>query len=112
MKKERAPGIDEMRVEMVKAAGESGISCTKILLNTCMRQGRVPGEWRTGLIVPILKRKGDVQDPGKHRGITLHIMKLLERILGGRIRKRVEQELGEQQGDSERVEGRLMGCLH
>ena len=33
MKKGRAPGIDEMRVEMVRAAGESGISWTKRLLN-------------------------------------------------------------------------------
>ena len=38
-----------------------------------------------------------MQDPGKYRGITLlsHIMKLLERILDGRIRKKIEQELGE-----------------
>ena len=99
MKKGRAPGIDEMRVEMVMAVGESGISWTKRLLNTCMRQGKVPEEWRTGLIVPIWK-KGDVQDPGKYRGITLlsHIMKLLKRILDGRIQKKVEQELGEEQG--------------
>ena len=89
MKKGRAPGIDEMRVEMVMAAGESGISWTKRLLNTCMRQGKVLEEWRTGLIVPIWK-KGDVQDPGKYRGITFlsHIMKLLERILDVRIRKK------------------------
>ena len=44
MKKGRAPGIDEMHVEMVMAAGESGISWTKRLLNTCMRQGKVPEE--------------------------------------------------------------------
>ena len=99
VKKGRAPGIDEMHVEMVMAAGESEISWTKRLLNTCIRQGKLPEEWRTGLIVPIWKRKEDVQDPGKYRGITLlrHIMKLLERILDGRIRKRVEQELGEEQ---------------
>ena len=66
MKKGRAPGIDEMRVEMVMAAGESGISWTKKLLNTCLRQGKVSEEWRTGLIVPIWKKKGDVQDPGKY----------------------------------------------
>ena len=99
MKKGRAPGIDEMRVEMIMAAGENGISWTKKLLNTCIRQSRVPEEWRTGLIVPISKRKGDVPDPENYRGITLlsHIMKVLERILDGRIRKRVEQELGEEQ---------------
>ena len=99
MKKGRAPGIDEMRVEMIMAAGESGNSWSKRLLNTCMRQSKVPEEWRTGLIVPIWKKKGDVQDPGKYRGITLlsHIMKLLERIMDVRIRNKVEQELGEEQ---------------
>ena len=87
MKKGRAPGIDEIRVDMVMASEKSGIRWTKRLLNTCMRQGKVPDEWRTELIVPIWKRKGDVQDPGKYRGITLlsHIMKLLERILDGRF---------------------------
>ena len=51
------------------------------------------------LVFPIWKRKGDVQDTGKYRGITLlrHTMRLLERILGGRIRKVVEQELCEEQ---------------
>ena len=53
VKKGRAPGIDEMRVEMVMAAEASGISWTKRLLNTCMRQDKVPEEWRTGLIFPI-----------------------------------------------------------
>ena len=53
MKKGRPPGIDEVRVEMVMAVGESVISWTKRLLNTCMRQGKVPEEWRTRLTVPM-----------------------------------------------------------
>ena len=79
-----------------------------------MRQGKVPEERRTGLIVPTWKKKGDVQDAGKYRSITLlsHIMKLLERILDVRIQKRVEQELGEEQHGFRKAEGRLMGCLH
>ena len=36
-----------------------------------MREGEIQEEWRTGLIVPVWKRKGDVHDPGKYRGITL-----------------------------------------
>ena len=47
-----------------------------------------------------------MQDPGKYRGITFlsHIMKMLERILDGRIRKRVEKELGEEQQGFKRDE--------
>ena len=42
-----------------------------------------------GLIVPIWKRKEDVHDPGKYRGITLliQVLKLLERGLDARIRR-------------------------
>ena len=52
-----------------------------------------------GLIVPIWKRKGDVHDPGKYRGITLRsqVLKLLERVLDARIRRRVEGDFGEEQ---------------
>ena len=35
-----------------------------------MQEGRIPKEWRIGLIVPIWKRTGEVHDPGKYRGIT------------------------------------------
>ena len=93
VKKGRAPGWDEMGAEMVDVAGEIGARWTKRLLNTFMKQCKVPEDWRTGLIVPIWKRKGDAQDPGKYRGVTLlsHIMKLLERILDKRLRERVEQ---------------------
>ena len=45
------------------------------------------------------KGKGDVQDPGKYRGIALlrHVIKVLEQILDGRIRKSVKIETREEQ---------------
>ena len=48
------------------------------------------------LIVPTWKRKGDVNDPGKYSGITLlsQVLKLLERVLDARIRRRVEGDFG------------------
>ena len=58
MKKWRAPGWDEMRAEMADVAGEIGVRWTKRLLNACTKQCKVPEDWRTGLIVPIWKRKG------------------------------------------------------
>ena len=51
-----------------------------------------------GLIVPIWKRKWDVHDPGRYRGIILlsQVLKLLERVLDARIRRRVEGDFGEE----------------
>ena len=69
------------------------------LLNVCMQEGRIPKEWRMGLIVPIWKKTGDVHNPGKYRGITLlsQALTLLERGLDARIRRRVEGVFGEEQ---------------
>ena len=75
-------------------AVEIGAMWTTRLLNACMGQCKVPEDWRIGLFVPIWKRKGGTQDPGKYRGITLlsHIMKLLERILDKRLSEKVEHK--------------------
>ena len=99
MKRGKAVGVDEVRVEMLIDTGEVAVSWLGRLFKVCLREGKIPREWQTGLIVPIWKRKGDVHDPGKYRGITLlsHVLKLLERILDRRIRGTVEPEIGEEQ---------------
>ena len=64
----------------------------------CMRDGKIPEEWRTGLIVPKWIRKVDVHDPGKYRGITLlsHV-DVAGKNQGGRIIAVVEGKIGEEQ---------------
>ncbi len=52
MKKGKA--TDEVRLDMMEMAGEVGVKWTGRLLNVCM-QGRIPKEWRMGLILPIWK---------------------------------------------------------
>ena len=86
-----------MLLEMLEMAVEVGVKCKGRLLNVCMQEGRIPKEWRMGLIVPIWTRKGDVHDPGKYRGITLlsQVLKLVERVLDTRIRRRVECDFGD-----------------
>ena len=71
MEKGKATGADEVRLVMLEMAGEVVVKWTGRLLNVCMSEGRIPKEWRMGLIVPIWKMKGAVHDPGKYRGITL-----------------------------------------
>ena len=52
-----------------------------------------------GLTVPKWRRKGDIHDPGKYRGITLlsQVLKLLERVLDAMIGRRVEGDFWEEQ---------------
>ena len=65
-----------------------------------------------GLILPTWKRTGDVHDPGKYTGITLHsqVLRLLERVLEARIRRRVEGDFGENRKGSGRGEEQQTGC--
>ena len=63
MKKGKATGADEVRLEMLEMAGEVGagwvgVKWTVRLLNVCMQEGRM------GSIVSIWMRKWDVHDPG------------------------------------------------
>ena len=83
---------------MLEVVGEVGVKWTGRLLNVGMQEGRIPKEWRIGLIVPLWKRKGDVYDPGKYKSITLlsQVLKLMERVLDARIRRRVEVDFGEE----------------
>ena len=78
----------------------------------CMQDGRMQNEWRMGLIAPIWKSTGDVHDPGKYRGITLlsQVLKLLEKVLDARTRRRVEGDFGENSKGPGRGEEQHMGC--
>ena len=52
----------------------------------------MPEEWKTSVVVPIFKEKGDVMDCAAYRGIELleHAMKIVERVLEKRIRELVK----------------------
>ena len=63
--------------------------------------------------MPIWKRKGDVQDLGRYRGIMLpsYVMKVLESILDRRIRRSVERENGEEQSGFRKGKGMTDGMF-
>ena len=88
MKSGMATGTSEVSVEMIVASGEIGV---KVMMELCQRvlDGRgMPDEWKTSVIVPIFKGKGDVISCGSYRGVKLlaHATKIIERVLKRRIR--------------------------
>jgi len=52
----------------------------------------MPERWRTSVVIPIYKNKGDAQSCGNYRGIKLlsHTMKLWERVIEARIRRETQ----------------------
>jgi hypothetical protein len=96
MKNGKAPGVDEIGIELIKEAGAAGKNYTLKLLNMCWRRGSVPEEWGKTVIVPIYKGKGDSGVCSNYRGISLinHVVKLYERLIERRLRERLEPQLG------------------
>ena len=94
----KAPGIDEIRPEMLKALGVEGLSRVTCLFNIAWKSGTVPREWQTGVVVPLFK-KGDQRVCANYRGITLLSLpgKVYSKVLERRVRPIVEPQIEEEQ---------------
>ena len=57
--------------EMIKAFSENHKHLLTQTFNVVLLSGHVLNEWATGVIKPIYKNKGDINDPDYYRGITL-----------------------------------------
>ena len=82
MKSNKAPGVSEVSIDMVKARGEEGIRWMWEVLREVWRSERIPDEWTRSVIVPIFKNKGDILDCKQYGGIKLleHGLKVPERV--------------------------------
>ena len=92
MKQGKAAGLSEVTTEMIVAGGRIA---EEVILQLCQRvlDGKgISDEWKTSVVVPILKGKGDVMNCGSYRGVRLleHGMKIIETVLEKRIRALVD----------------------
>ncbi|KAK3511475.1 hypothetical protein QTP70_008958 [Hemibagrus guttatus] len=92
MKSGKAVGPDDIPVEVWKCLGEAAVEFLANLFNRVLESERMPEEWRSSVLLPIFKNKGDVQSCSNYRGIKLmsHTMKVWERVVEARLRKVVE----------------------
>ena len=67
----KAPGIDGISIEIIKAAGEAGVELLWRVCRAVWKDGTAPTEWRQSIIIPIWKRKGDRRECSQYRGISL-----------------------------------------
>ena len=77
MKSSKAPGADQIVVEMIRAAGEITLRKIQELSNAVLRTETVPKEW-TNAIITLILMKGDKKDLANYRPISLrsHVYKL------------------------------------
>ena len=74
----KAEGPDLIPVEVWKCLGDEGLEWLTELFNVIFKTAKMPKEWRSNIIIPLYKNKGDIQDYNNFRGTKLlsHTMKL------------------------------------
>lgn len=101
LKNNKSAGIDFVTNELLKNCPDSMITIICNYFNLVLNTGIVPSDWTKGIIKPIFKNKGSIDDPDNYRGITLLscIGKLFTSVVNKRLSDYVEATgiLGEEQ---------------
>ncbi|CAL4108263.1 unnamed protein product, partial [Meganyctiphanes norvegica] len=87
LKNNKSPGIDNILNEFLKYCPNELLPVIVKLFNIVLDSGIIPSEWTIGVIKPLYKNKGDINDVNNYRGITLLscIGKLFTSVLNSRL---------------------------
>ena len=64
MKKGKAAGPTGIVSEMFIAEEDCSVEWLTSLCSLIVAQGRIPGDWRSNILLPVFKRKGDTMERG------------------------------------------------
>ena len=78
-----------MLQKWLKASGDTGIELITSLANQIMKDGVIPQDWQSSVMVNCFKGKGDALERGNYRGLKLvdQVMKVIERVIDKLLRK-------------------------
>ena len=98
LKNGKAPGVDNMKAEMLKNMGEKGVELLHEIIEEAWKTQEVPTEWKMSVIIPIYK-KGDRRKCTNYRGVSLicSASKIYEKVLEKRLRSITETKIHETQ---------------
>jgi hypothetical protein len=100
LKNGKAAGEDGITNEMVKSGGLAIVERLVRLFNACMNIGNAPDEWRSAIVVPLFKGKGDKNECKNYIGINLlsTLGKVYGRVLIERVTEITEVLIRDEQG--------------
>ncbi|KAK2723506.1 hypothetical protein QYM36_001990 [Artemia franciscana] len=90
-----AMGEDLVHNKMLRALPPTFLVPLLYLFNRCWESGSVPSAWKSSILVPIYKGKGDRSDPASYRPIALTscIAKLYEKMIKLRFEPLIDNSL-------------------
>ena len=99
LKNRKAPGVCGISGEMLKAGGTIVVEWMHKIVNTAWRSGKVRGDWRKALVIPVHK-KGSKLICKNYRGISLLSIpgKVYAKILDQKMRDITVGKILEEQG--------------
>ena len=94
----KAPGMDDIPIELWKAAGEEGVDILWRICKLIWTKGEWPKDWCRAVFIPIPK-KGNPKECSNYCTICLivHASKVLLKIIKGRIKLNYDREMAEEQ---------------
>ena len=92
MKRHKAPGLSGLVAAMIQTTGDIGTQWILDLCNGIVKEGCIPEDWKSSVVLPIYKGKGDPMECGSYTGIKLleHAMNVVKRIVHDRIRQPID----------------------
>ena len=90
LKKDKAPGLDNIRNDIIMLLDDIGERILLDLMNECFNTKQIPESWKEALIVCIHKNKRSDSDPASHRPIAL--LNTMYKIYAALIQKRLASE--------------------
>ena len=87
LKNNKASGIDSIINEFIKSCPQNMLQLVVKFFNIVLESGIVPTDWCIGMIQPLYKNRGNVNNPDNYRGITLLscIGKLFTAVINARL---------------------------
>ena len=71
LRKNKAPGPDDIRSELILLLDHWGQNHLLRLLSRCLQEKQVPQSWKNAFVVSIYKGKGSDSDPANYRPISI-----------------------------------------
>jgi len=92
MKRHKAPGLSGLVAEKIQTTGDIGTQWILDLCKGIVKEGCIPEDWESSVVLPIYKGKGDPMECGSYRGIKMweHSMKVVEMIFKDRIWQQID----------------------